>query len=37
MLASISYGEAAMDQPFDRQAWTVVAFGWAMALWATLC
>jgi len=25
-----------MDQSFDRQSWAVVAFGWALALWATL-
>jgi hypothetical protein len=28
--------EAAMDKSFDRQSWAVVAFGWALALWATL-
>jgi hypothetical protein len=28
--------EANMDRPFDRQAWMVVAFGWAVALWVTL-
>jgi len=24
------------DRPFDRQAWAVLVFGWAVALWVTL-
>jgi hypothetical protein len=29
--------EAEMDdRPFDRQAWVVLVFGWAVALWVTL-
>jgi hypothetical protein len=28
--------EAAMgEKPFDRQAWAVIVFGWAVALWVT--
>jgi len=24
------------DRPIDRQAWVVLVFGWAVALWVTL-
>jgi hypothetical protein len=30
-------GKRMSNAVFDREAWAVVVFGWAVALWATLC